>query len=81
MRQSFANKLSLCIYKIKVDVLKMKSSRLEIDEMVVGSFKVDDKDKRLRFFEKTFRSADININVAFKIFSLILSNIEINFHK
>lgn len=40
---------------------------------------VEDKDKKSRFLEETFLLADISMDVAFGIFFLIFSNIEINF--
>lgn len=39
---------------------------------------IDNKDKKTQFFEETFLLADINMNVALKMFFLTLSSIKIN---
>lgn len=48
--------------------------------MVIVSFQMDDKDKKSRFFEKTFLVADINMDVAFRMSFFTLNNIKVNFN-
>lgn len=57
----------------------MENSRLETFSMVIASFLVDAKNKKLRFFEETFLLANISIEVTLEMFFFTLSNIEINF--
>lgn len=48
--------------------------------MIITLFQVDDEDKKSYFFKKTFLLTNININVAFRMPLLILSNVEVNFN-
>lgn len=41
---------------------------------------VDDKDGMSRFFKETFLSANINMGIAYRMSSLTLNNIKINFN-
>lgn len=63
-----------------MSVQKIDNSRLEIYKMVIVLFEINDKDKKTRFFEKTFLLADISIDVAFKVLFLSLTNVEVNFN-
>lgn len=47
---------------------------------MIASFLVDDINKKSSFFKKVFLLADISIDVALKMFFLILSNIKVNFN-
>lgn len=51
----------------------------ETFEMVLASFQVKDKLKRVWFFQKSFLLADISVEVILGIFFLIFSNIDIQF--
>lgn len=46
--------------------------------MIITLFQVNDKEKKSRFFEITFLLAGISMGIAFEIFFLTLSNIEVN---
>lgn len=59
---------------------KINVSRLELFEIIIALFKIDDKDKKSHFFEKTFLLTNIGINIAFKMLFLILNNVELNFN-
>lgn len=48
--------------------------------MVIASFQINDKDRKSCFFEETLLLADININIAFRMLFLILSNVEVSFN-
>lgn len=77
---SFAIKLDFCIYKTNVSAQKINGGKLGTYRKIITLFQVDDKDKKFRFFTKSFLFFDISINVVFEMFFLILSNIEINFN-
>lgn len=48
--------------------------------MVITSYLVDEKDKKSRFFKKTFLLADVSMNVALGILFFTLNNIKIHFN-
>lgn len=79
MQPSFAKKLSLYVRKTDICIQKIDGSRLEIFGMIITFFLVKNKDRRFRFFKKTFLLAYISINVAVGILFFILSNFDINF--
>lgn len=80
MQPSFVKKLGLYIHKIDLDAQKINGRRLKTYKMIIALFPVDDKDEKSCFIEITFILADICIYIAFGMFFLILSNIEINFN-
>lgn len=47
--------------------------------MIIASFLVNDKNEKSWFFEKTFLLADINIDIAFEMLFLTLSNVEVSY--
>lgn len=47
--------------------------------MILVPFSVINKDNEILFFRKTFLLADISLDIIFKIFLFILSNIVIEF--
>ena len=65
--------------KTKVGTPKIDGSKLYIFDIVIAFFLVEDKEGKLRFFEKTFLLANISMNIALEMLFLILSNIEIDF--
>lgn len=78
MPPSFTRKPSLYIYKINVDAQNIDSNKLKTYRIVIALFQADDKDKKSRFFEKTFLFADIYMDVAFGMLFIIFSNVEVN---
>lgn len=60
-------------------IQKIYGIRLETFGMVIISFLINNKDEKSRFFKKTFRLANISIDVAFKIPVLTLSNVKVDF--
>lgn len=48
--------------------------------MVIALFQVNKKDGKSGFFEKTFLLVEISMKITFGIFSLILSNVKVNFN-
>lgn len=43
-------------------------------------FYIDDKDKKLRFFEKTLLLTNVSKVIVLRIYSFTLSNVEVNFN-
>lgn len=76
---SFAKKLDLCIQKTKFSIKKIDNSRLEIFEMVIIFFLIDNKAKISLFFNKIFLFIDISIDIALEIIFFILRNAKIYF--
>lgn len=75
---NFIRKLSLPICKTDVGAFKIINDRLETYKIVNASFQMYDNDGMSRIFEQTFLFADFNMNVAFGMFFLTLSNVEVN---
>lgn len=73
-------KPDLHIYRTGMYSQKIDSSRLEAYKMVIALFQVNDQDKKDCLFKKKFLLTDISMNIAFRLFFLILSNIEVNFN-
>lgn len=48
--------------------------------MIIIYFWIDEKDGNSHFFEEIISLANITMNVTFKIFFLILSNMEVKFN-
>lgn len=63
-----------------IDTQKIDRHQLEILDMVIASFIVDDKDGKSCFFEKTFLLVDISMNIIFGMPFLNLSNVKIDFN-
>lgn len=53
---------------------------LDTYEIIIALFQVDDKDEKSHFFEMIFLLACISIDIAFRISSLTLSNVGVNFN-
>lgn len=54
-------------------------SALAMFEIVIVAFLVNDKDKKNRFFKKSFLVVNISLNTVFEISFLTLSNANIKF--
>ena len=70
-------KLELKIHLTNIEAQKIDNSTLKIFGLVLASFQVEDKFKRVQFFQKTFLLTDFNIEMVLKILFLILSNTNI----
>lgn len=73
-------KFSLHIKKTDINIQKINISKLEIFGIVIVFFLVVDKDRKFRFFEKTFFLSNINMDITLRILFFTLSNAEINFN-
>lgn len=47
--------------------------------MVISTFFVSNKDNRKRFFEESFLLADVQLDIVFKMFFLVMNNADIDF--
>ena len=63
MSPAYASKLSLKVYHINIGAQKIDSSILEIFEIVLASFQMEDKLGKIRFFQETFLLTNINTEV------------------
>ena len=79
MSQVFAFQLGYKIRKTNVEAQKIDGTILETYKMVVSTFSVLNKDRREKFFEKSFLLADVNLNVVSEIPFLTISNVNIDF--
>lgn len=69
-----------CLYqKINIGSYKSDKSILNTFEIIITSFQILNKLKKVRYFQKIFLVANINIKIVFEIFFFIFSNININF--
>lgn len=74
-----ASKLSLTVCHTNVKAQKINDFTLEIFRMVLASFEVEDKLKKVWFFQKTFLLTDISIKVLLEVPYLTLSNANVSF--
>ena len=79
MSQTFASQLGLKIWKTNIKALKIDDITLKTYGMVVSTFFILDKDKKVRFFEKTFLLVDFQPDVILEKPFLTMSNIDIDF--
>lgn len=64
---TFTKKLSRRVWQIKVDTQKIDGFGLETFEIVIVTFLIDDKVRRLQFFEKMFMLLNINMDIVLGI--------------
>ena len=75
----FAKKFDLWISEIIVGIKKINSLKLDIFDILIASFFIENKEEKSCFFKKTFLLADISIDITLRILFLILSNNKIEF--
>ena len=78
---AFTKKLSFVIQFTNIDDPKIDDTIFETYEIVITAFSVSHQVKKLRFFKKTILVVNINPNVVFKKFFLILSSANDDFSK
>ena len=76
---SFIKQLGFHIRSIDVGAQKIDGTMLDTHKMVVAAFSVVDKVNQVRFFEKTFLVANINLEVVFRMLFLTLSGANVDF--
>ena len=79
MTPDYAAKLGLKVRKTDIGTQKIDSSTLEIFEMVLADFYLEDKLGRAQFFQKTFLLANISTEVVLGLPFLTLSNADVQF--
>lgn len=79
MTQMYASKLGLKIWSIDVGAQKIDGSIFETFGIVLASFQVKDKLRRVRIFQKSFLLADISVRVVLGMPLLTFSNMDIQF--
>ena len=73
----YALKLGLKIRPNNNKVQKIDNSTFEMFGIVLASFQVEDKLKKVCFFQKTFLLADFSIGLVLEMLFLTLSNADI----
>ena len=76
---TYALKLDLKDHHIDVRAQKIDGSILKTFKMVLASFQVEDKLGKIRFFQKKFLLADINMEVVLGMPFLNFSNADVQF--
>ena len=79
MTLGYASKLGLKVCSTNVGAQKINGSTLEMFEMVLASFQIENTIGRARFFQKTFLLADLNIKLVLRMSFFIFSNANIKF--
>lgn len=79
MTPAYAAKLCPKVQKINIRAQKIDSSTLDIFEIVLANFQVEERLGKTRFIQKTFLIVNTTLEVIFKILFLIFSNINIQF--
>ena len=74
MNPAYASRLGFQIYRTDIRAQKIDGLTLKIFEIVLASFQIEDKFRRIRFFQETFLLADINTEIVLGMLFLILSN-------
>lgn len=77
--QIYNKKIGFSIQKIDIGTQKIDGCIMVMFDMMIAAFLVNNKDRKVKFFEKNFLLANISLNVVFKIFFFCLSNAEIRF--
>lgn len=78
------NTITRLLLKLYISLINIKAQKIDrctllIYSMVLSNFQVEDKQEKIRFFQKAFLMANTSIEVVLEIFFLALNKIEINF--
>ena len=76
MHPAYTMKLALHARKIDVDIQKIDGSHLDTFEMVIADCLVKDKLGRVRFFQKIFLLANIDLEVVLGMLFLTFSKVD-----
>ena len=77
MTPAYASRLGLRVHRTNIGAQKIDGSTLETFGMVLASFQVEDKLRRIRFFQETFLLADISAEIVLGMPFLTLSNADV----
>lgn len=79
MTLAYASKLGFTVRKVDVGTQKIDESALTMHGMVIASFQVKDKERRVCCFQETFLVIDTSMEVVPKMLFLTLSNADMAF--
>ena len=79
MSPAYALKLDLKVHHTNIRAQKIDGSTLKIFGMVLASFQMEDKLRKVRFFQETFLLADISAEIVLGMPFLTLSNADVQF--
>ena len=79
MNPAYSKKLGLRIRQTNVGALKTDGSHLKTFGMVIASFLLQNKLKKVQFYQKTFLIADTQIAIVLRMLFLTLNNADIWF--
>lgn len=79
MNLAYAKKLGLILPETTVRVQKINGFLLKIHSIILASFLLQDSQKRVRFFKKTFLLASISMEIVLKMSFLAFSNRNVKF--
>lgn len=79
MNPNFAQKLGFYIRKINIGAQNIDGFIFKIFEMIIADFHVENKIKRLRFFQKTFLMANTKFRIFLGMFFVKISNGNMSF--
>ena len=79
MTLAYISKLGLWVYRTNDRAQKIDGSTLKIFEIVLTSFQVEEKVRRVRFFQKTFLLTNISMGIILSMPFLMLSNANVQF--
>ena len=81
MSPTYVERLSLNTWKTNVGAQKIDGSALEIFEMVIANFQMEDKGGKPRFFQETFLVANSKFKVVLGMLFLKISNANVAFNE
>ena len=79
MSQAFTFQPGFKMQKTNIEAQKIDDITLEIYEIVVSTFFMLDKDKRKRFFKKSFLLTNVNPDIMLEMLFLTMNNVDIDF--
>lgn len=81
MHLVFKKKLDLITKSTNIEAQKIDGTTLKTYAIVIATFSVIDKAKKVRFFEEIILVADVSLDLVLEIYSLILSGTNHDFLK
>lgn len=76
---NFVGKLDLKVQYTNINTQKIDNFKLNIFNIIITSFLVENKNGKFQFFEKIFLLANFSMIIILVILFFILSKIEVNF--
>lgn len=79
MYHIYAKKLGLLVRKTNNGAQKIDGSTIAMFRMVIATFLINDKEGKVRFFEKAFLLANISSDIVLRMLFFTLSNANVRF--